>query len=133
MNEIYSKAGIMAVYQYGKIFDSHSIERVLEDYNNCVFDFGGGNNATGFSFDKERMKKALKPFENVVLLFPCINEKEALSFILERRELTEAQKELFEYLVYSKSNFKLAKHIVYVKDKSPEEVCNEVFQLTQLS
>lgn len=122
----------MAVYQYGKIFDSYSIERVLKDYENCVFDFGGGNNAAGFSFDAERMKKALKPYKNVVLLFPCADKKEALEFIFERRELNEAQKGLFEYLVYDESIFQLAKHIVFVKGKTAVEVCDEVINLTQM-
>lgn len=130
MKQLLEKAGIMAIYQYGKIFDGYSIERVLEDHQNCVFDFGGGNNASGFNFEIDRVHKALNPYENVVLLFPCTNKEEALEFIYKRREIKSAQRELIEHLVYDESNFKLAKHRVYVKDKTPEEVCNEVLTLT---
>ena len=51
MKNLLEKAGIMAIYQYGKIFDAYSIERILEDHQDCIFDFGGGNNASGFDFE----------------------------------------------------------------------------------
>lgn len=130
MNLLLDKAGVMAIYQYGKIFDSYSIERVLEDHQDCIFDFGGGNNACGYSFDAERIIKALKPYKNVVLLFPCPDKDEALEFVYNRREIKETHKELIEFLVKDESIFKLAKHIVFTKGKSTEEVCDEVLQVT---
>lgn len=130
MNLILEKAGIFAIYQYGKIFDTYSIERTLEDHQHCVFDFGGGNNGMGFNFEYERYKKALEPYKNVVLLYPCPNKAEALEFVFARREVQASHQEFIKHLVYDDSNFKLAKHIVYVKDKSPKEVCAEVLALT---
>ncbi|MDM8160436.1 shikimate kinase [Labilibaculum sp. K2S] len=130
MKHLFEKAGIMAIYQYGKIFDAYSIERILEDHQNCIFDFGGGNNASGFNFEFKRLKKALNPYENIVLLFPCADKEESLNFICKRRNFTEIQKELIEHIVMDESNFRLATHIVFVKDKTPEEVCNEVLLIT---
>ncbi len=129
MKSLLEKAGIMAIYQYGKIFDTYCIERVLEDHHNCIFDFGGGNNASGFNFEFNRLNNALKPYNNVVLLYPCADKKEALEFVYKRREFTTAQKELIEHIVFDESNFKFAKHIVFVKNKTPEEVCKEVLAL----
>ncbi len=101
---------------------------MLEDYQNCIFDFGGGNNASGFNFEFDRIKNALHPYENVILLFPCEDKQEALEFIYERRKFTNVQKELIEHIVFDV--FKFAKHIVFVKGKTLEEVCNEVLAVT---
>jgi len=130
MKELFEKAGIMAIYQYGKIFDTYSIERILEDHQNCIFDFGGGNNASGFNFEFNRINRALSSYENTVLLFPCADKEEALKFIYKRRDFSQMQRELVEHIVYDESNFKLAKHTVFVKDKTPEDVCNEVLSIT---
>lgn len=126
MKDLLEKAGIMAIYQYGKIFDWYSIKRVLEDHRNCIFDFGGGNNASGFNFEFERIKNAFEPYQNIFFLYPCPDKKEALKFIYGRRNFKQNQKELIQHIVYDESNFKLAKHVIFVKDKSPEEICNEV-------
>lgn len=131
-NELLKKAGIMAIYQYGKIFDAYSIERVLSDYHDCIFDFGGGNNASGFNFEFDRINKALNPYKNIVLLYPCKDKKEALEFIFNRRDFKPIQKELIEHIVFDESNFKFAKHIVYVKGKTAEDVCDEVLSATNI-
>ena len=132
MKELLEKAGIMAIYQYGKIFDAYSIERILADHRDCIFDFGGGNNASGFEFEINRINNALSPYENVVLLYPCADKEESLKFIEKRRNITPIQRELIKYLVFDESNFMLAKHTVFVKDKTPEDVCNEVLSLTNI-
>ena len=78
-----------------------------------------------------RINKALYPYENVVLLFPCPDKEESLKFIYKRRNFTQKQKELVEHLVFDESNIKFAKHTVFVKDKTSEEVCNEILSITQ--
>jgi shikimate kinase len=132
MKELYEKAGVMAIFQYGKIFDAYSIERILEEHHDCIFDFGGGNIVSGYNFDLDRMKKALYPYENVVLLIPGEDKEETLEFIYTRRDVKSSDRELIKYLVYNHSNFEIAKHIVFVKDKTPEEVCNEVLSICNL-
>lgn len=130
MEELHKKAGIFAIFQYGKIFDSHSIERILEDHQDCVFDFGGGNIIAGFDFDIKRIKKALAPYKNIVLLLPSADKEESLEFIYKRRDIKPSDKEFIKYLVFNHSNEEVANHIVFVKGKTPEEVCNEVLSVT---
>jgi len=132
MKELHEKAGIMAIFQYGKIFDAYSIERMLEEYQDCIFDFGGGNVVSGYNFDLERIKKALQPYENVVFLTPSADKEETLEFIYKRRHVKSIDRELIEYLVYNHSNFEIAKHIVFVKDKTPEEVSDEVLTVCNM-
>jgi adenylate kinase family enzyme len=130
MEELLEKVGIMAAFQYAKIFDTYSIERALKDHQNCIFDFGAGNAVTGFDFDFDRIKHALEPYENIVYLIPSIDKEESLRFIDKRRKIEPRIRELIEYLVSNPSNYKVAKHTVFVKDKTPEEVCNEVLAVT---
>ncbi len=132
MKELHEKAGIMAIFQYAKIFDAYSIERILEDHQNCIFDFGGGNIVSGYDFDLNRIKKALEPFENVVFLVPGKDNEETLKFIYNRREIKSSDKELIKYLVYNHSNYEVAKHTVFVKDKTPEKVCDEIISICNL-
>ena len=132
MEVLQEKAGIMAIFQYGKIFDAYSIERILEDHQDCVFDFGGGNIVSGYDFDLNRIKKALEPYENVVFLTPGKDKVETLKFIYNRRNIKPGDRELIEYLVYNHSNYEVAKHTVIVANKTPEEVCNEVLSLCNL-
>lgn len=126
------KAGIMAIFQYGKIFDAYSIERMLEDHQNCIFDFGGANIVSGYDFDLNRIKRALEPYENIVFLVPSKDNEETLEFIYKRRNIKSSDRELIEYLVHNHSNYEVAKHIVFVKDKTPEEVCDEVLSICNL-
>jgi shikimate kinase len=132
MKELHEKAGIMAIFQYGKIFDAYSIERILEDHRNCIFDFGGGNIVSGYSFDLNRIKKALEPYENVVFLVPGKDNAETLNFIYKRRDIKPSDRELIEYLVCNHSNYEVAKHTVFVKDKTPEEVCDEILSMCNI-
>ena len=132
MKELREKAGIMAIFQYGKIFDAYSIERILEDHQNCIFDFGGGNIVSGYEFDFNRIKKALEPYGNVVYLTPGEDNEETLKFIYNRRDIETGDRELIEYLVYNHSNYEIAKYIVFVNNKTPEKVCDEVLSMCNL-
>jgi hypothetical protein len=79
----------------------------------------------------------LAPYSNVILLLPSPSLDESVEILKNRltRILTEAGKEfidelfeLNEYFVKHPSNYRLAKRIVYTKDKTPEEICDEIVQ-----
>jgi len=52
--------------------------------------------------------------------------------IYKRREIKASDRELIEYLVYNHSNYEIAKHTVFVKDKTPEEVCDEILLICNM-
>jgi hypothetical protein len=120
----------MAIYQYGKIFEAYTIEKILENHQNCIFDFGGGATLSGISFEFDRIKRALEPYENIILLIPSTNKEESLKFIYNRRNINPSSRVLIEHLVYDDSHYKLAKHTIFVKDKTPEEICDEVIAVS---
>ncbi len=123
--------GQKAVEQYWSIFDPHAIERILADHKNCVFDFGGGSTVCEYDFNFERMEAALAPYPNVVFLIPSADKKESLDIIYERMGITPTGFTMMEYFVYNDASARLAKKTVYVKNKSPEQVTDEVLSITE--
>ncbi len=131
MLELKSQIGQKAVEQYWSIFDPHSIERILSDHQKCVFDFGGGTTVCEYDYNLDRMKLALKPYSNVVLLIPCADKNESLSIIYDRKNIQPNGFTMLEYFVSNDAPYELAKYTVYVKNKSPEQVCSEVLAVTK--
>lgn len=131
-----SDQGIQGVLQYSKPFEARMIEMVLADHHGII-DFGASNSV----YDDEdlfaRVEKALAPFPNVILLLPSPDLDESAEILKNRliRMLTDAGKEfsdeLFElnrYFVQHPSNHRLAKQVIYTRDKTPEMICEEIVQ-----
>jgi shikimate kinase len=129
-----SDQGLQGVLRYSKPFEARMVEMVLRDHHGVV-DFGASNSVYE---DRElfaRVEKALEPYRNVILLLPSPDLDESVQILKSRltRMLTEARKEfteelfeLNEYFVRHPSNQRLAKLVIYTKDKTPEEVCEEL-------
>src|SRR3954453_3382277 len=82
--EIGEKEGFEGIYRYWKPFEAHAVERLLADHHDCVIDFGAGHSVfeTGALF--ERVRKALEPYPNVVLLLPSPDPEESISVLHTR-------------------------------------------------
>ncbi|MGE0526865.1 MAG: AAA family ATPase, partial [Bdellovibrionales bacterium] len=65
---IMEKQGKPGAYRYLRVFGSHAVKRLLEDHQNCIFDFGGGGVMGEFPDEFTRIKEELAKFENVVFL-----------------------------------------------------------------
>ncbi|MCI0709215.1 MAG: shikimate kinase [Chloroflexi bacterium] len=128
--KIREKEGLDGVLRYWKPFEVHAVERLLAEHENCVFDFGAGH--TVFE-DEElfaRVQKALAPYENVILLIPSADHDESIRILKERDfEGPAFALDFNEHFVRHPSNERLAKHIVYTKDKTPEESCEDILKL----
>jgi hypothetical protein len=131
-----SDQGIQGVLRYSKPFEAQMVEQVLADHHGII-DFGASNSVYD---DKElfaRVKNALAPYPNVILLLPSPDMDESVEILKNRliRMLTEVGKEftnelfeLNEYFVKHPSNRQLAKLVIYTKKKTPEEICDELVQ-----
>src|ERR1700756_5233005 len=62
--------GVGAILSYWKPFEVHAVERHLADARDCVIDLGAGYSVQDDPILRERMRRALAPFPNVVLLEP---------------------------------------------------------------
>jgi shikimate kinase len=132
-----SDQGIQGVLRYSKPFEAQMVEQVLTDHHGII-DFGASNSVYD---DKDlfgRVENALAPYPHVILLLPSPDLEESVAILRNRltRMLTEARKdyrdelfELNEYFVRHPSNHQLAKRVLYTKDKTPENICDEIVQI----
>ncbi|KIL38555.1 shikimate kinase [Gordoniibacillus kamchatkensis] len=109
------------LYQYWKPFEAHSVERVLQDYPQCIIDFGAGHSVYEDPLLFERVRNALAPYPNVILLMPSPNAKESLQMLNERSALN-----INEHFVTHPSNYLLAKRVVYTKGRTPAETAEDI-------
>ena len=130
--------GYAEMFEYWKPFEVHALERVLQDYDGGIFDFGAGYSVQDDEDLFERVRNAFAPFEDVFLLLPSSDIEESLEILdmrltaLLEKELGEVFQEAFvlnEHLVRHPSNQRLAKKIVYTANKSPMESCQEILVL----
>lgn len=121
--------GLWGVYSYWKPFEVHALERILVDYTDCVIDLGAGHSVYEDEGLFVRAEKALKPYAHVILLMPSPDLDESIEILNQREEwLQEMQPNINEHFIRHPSNTRLAKHIVYTKDKSPQETCDEILK-----
>ena len=131
---ISEKEGFLGVYQYWKPFEAYAVERLLSEHKNCVIDFGAGHSVFEDDVLFDRVGKALEPYENVVLVLPSPDLDESIRILHERRNTNPGEGfDLNAHFVKHHSNCDLAKHIVYTKDKTPEETRDEILSLVGLS
>ncbi len=126
---ISEKLGRSAAYRYLKVFGSYGVKRILEDHQDCVFDFGGGGVTGEFPDENAGMKSALADFENVVFLFPSSDKRESLQYLYDRMKINPPGWTILEHLVFQPMHEELARHKVFVKDKTPEQICLEVLNI----
>lgn len=130
---IMEKQGKPGGYRYLRVFGSHAVKRLLEDHKNCVFDFGSGGVMGEFPDEFARIKEELVQFENVVFLIPAKDKKESLEYLYDRLNIKTQAWTILEHLVFHSSHEELAKHIVYVKNRTPEEVCELILQIPSVA
>lgn len=132
-----SDAGMLGLLRYWKPYEAHAVERVLADHAGCVIDFGAGHSVYEDEALFARVQKAMAPFPNVVLLLPSPDLDESVAIVNARfsemvkqhvDQVDPAVLGVNEQFVKHPSNHLLAKIVVYTKDKTPEETCNEIIE-----
>jgi shikimate kinase len=131
-----SKEGLQGVLRYSKPFEAQMVEQVLADHHGII-DFGASNSVFDDKDLFARVEKALAPYPNVILLLPAPDLDESVEILKDRliqmltksgQGFTDELFELNEYFVKHPSNHRLAKLVIYTKDKTPESVYNELVQ-----
>ena len=124
--------GFWGIYRYWKPFEAYAVKRILADHQGCVIDFGAGHSVFEDDTLFAQVKQTLSPFPNVILLLPSPDHDESISILNEREEwLKDMYPNINEHFVRHPSNYALAKHVVYTKNKSPVETCDEILSLLQ--
>jgi shikimate kinase len=130
--QIHAESGMAGILAYWKPFEAHSVERVLQDHSGCVIDFGAGQSVYDDEILFNRVKNALEPYPNVILLLPSANREESIAILNTRippdapPEIIPWYKEMNAYFVNHHANYDLAKITIYTKDQTPDETCDEI-------
>lgn len=126
---------------YWKAFEAHTVERVFDDYHNCIFEFGASYTVQDDPVLWERVKTAFEPFHNVVLMLPDPDPDQALRITIERLEAEAAANgdtmrpelvELNRHFITSPCNAELANFTVFTGGKSPDDIALEIIEATQV-
>lgn len=137
---IVEREGQAGLFRYWKPFEAHAVERVLDEHQGSVIDFGAGHTVYEDETLFRRVEQALAPYDNVILLLPSPDPQVSLAILNARAEAViredlgqplppEVMREVFalnEQLLAHPSNSRLAKLVVYTIDKTPEETCEEI-------
>jgi shikimate kinase len=115
-------------------FNLHTVERTLSDHQNCVIDMGAGHSVYRDEASLARLESVLAPYPNLFLLLPSPDLDESAA-ILKKRNVQNPWLSSFqeqhgydpnEHFLRHASNFRLAKHVIYTKGKSPEVTRDEI-------
>jgi len=114
--------GFWGLYRYWKPFEAYAVKRILEDFKESIFDLGGSHSV----YEDDEL---LEPYPFVILLMPSLDKEESIRILNARNDYaSDDQRIVNEYFVHHHSNYDLAKHIVYNKDKTPEQTCDAVLK-----
>jgi len=128
-SEKFAEGGFWNLYRYWKPFEAHAVKRILEDFKECIFDFGGSQTVYEDDGLFEQVRGLLEPYPHVVLLMPTPDQDESIHILHARNTyVSDDQWAVNEHFVRHHSNYDLAKHIVYTEGKMPEDTCAEVLQ-----
>lgn len=126
--QIGEKEGFGRVYRYWKPFEAHAVERLLADHHDCVIDFGAGHSVFEDAELFERVQKALAPYPNVVLLLPSPDLEESIRVLHTRYGggPPPGEFDLNSHFIRHRSNYDLAKVVIYTEGRTPEETCDSI-------
>jgi hypothetical protein len=129
------EGGMRLLMPYWKPFEAHAVERVVADHRGAVIDFGAGHSVFEDEVLFERVREALLPVRNVVLLLPSPDRDKSMRVLITGVEasaatLPEAQREglveMQRLFVEHRSNYVLAKRTVYTHGDMPEETRDKI-------
>jgi len=136
-SKIVGDEGMMSLIRYWKPFEAYAVERALEEFENCVIDFGAGHSVYEDEEFFSRVKTALEPVEKVILILPSPDLDRSVEIVNERfsdllvREVGKVDPELLrlnEYFVRHPSNSMLAKKTVYTEGQTAKETTAEILK-----
>lgn len=126
------------VMAYWKPFEVKAVKRIIKEFPNSIIDFGAGHSYFSDEVQFKEVSEALAPVKNIILLLPTESKEESLKICNDRlkervkRELDKTEIDANRDFIFEKSNYELAKHIVYTKDKTPDETASEILELLKL-
>jgi shikimate kinase len=124
--EIYNSQGYEAVLRYLMPFRADVVVQALAHYERGVVELP----ARYALFDREpllsRARRAMQAYGRTILLLPSPDLDQSVAILAKRSRIIYHGLEWNEYFVRHPSNPRLAKQIIYTKDRTPAESCAEI-------
>jgi hypothetical protein len=117
----------------------HAVERVIAEYGQVVLDLGAGHTHYEDPMLFDRVRRAIAPCPNVVLLLPSADLDRSVRLLKERCRLERGGDwvkdgyDFIEHWVKDNCNHDLATLTVLTEGKTPMETCEEIVARIQKS
>lgn len=104
----------------------------------CVIDFGAGHSVYENPIMFHEMSKLISKFANVVYMIPSENKEESMEILNNRvlqrnKNLTSQTLNDNRHFISAPCNEQLATIIQYTKDKTPEQISNEILDKVKMN
>ncbi|MGD1912971.1 MAG: shikimate kinase [Rivularia sp. (in: cyanobacteria)] len=124
--QAWEKDGGDGFYRYTMPFDAYAIERAVSEHQECVIEFTPEQSVYDDAQLLEKVEQILQPLTHVILLLYSANTEESLRVLEENNTAIVNGMQINEHFVKHHSNHDLANYVVYTKDKTPEQTCEDV-------
>ncbi|WP_414618702.1 shikimate kinase [Calothrix sp. CCY 0018] len=112
-------------YRYMMPFDAYAIERALSEHRESVIEFAAEHSVYDDA-QLEKVEQILQPLTHVILLLYSPDIEESLRVLKESNRAVVNGMDINEHFVKHHSNHDLANYVVYTKDKTPIQTCEDV-------
>ena len=93
-----------------------------------IIDFGAGHSIYEDAAMFLEMQSLMSRFDNVILLMPSEDKEESIAILNERKGVESGSGQDFDnrHFVNMPCNYELATLTIYTKDKTPDQISNEI-------
>ncbi|MEL6461471.1 MAG: shikimate kinase [Cyanobacteria bacterium J06636_27] len=126
LEEALEKEGGDGYYRYIQPFNAYAIERVLSEHQESVIELASEQSVYDNEQLLEKVEQIIQPLTHLILLLYSPNTEESLRILEESNTAIVNGMPINEHFIKHHSNHDLAKYVVYTKDKTPEETCEDV-------
>ena len=113
-------------YRYMMPFHAYAIERVLSEHQESVIEFAPEQSVYDDFQLLEKIEQILESLTHVILLLYSPDTEESLQVLEESNTAIVNGMPINEHFIKHHSNHDLAKYVVYTKDRTPEQTCEDV-------
>lgn len=131
-DRVNAEEGFAAVLRVWKPYEIRLVEAVLVDHRDCVFDFGAGFAIFDDEGYAERLRLAIRPFRNVVLVLPSSDDEESIRVLWERSPKYDPSVHKGEFFDFPRHEVthalprEVATHVVFTNGRVPAECAGEL-------
>jgi Shikimate kinase len=127
-----AEQGFLKTHRQWEPVRVHAVERVIAEYGRVVLDLGAGHMHYEDPMMFDRVRRAIAPCPNVVLLLPSADLDRSVRLLRERclsergTDWIRDGYDFIEHWVIDSCNHDLATLTIFTEGKTPMETCQEI-------